>query len=52
MNKEGRKPESLTDEVKEPETPSSDLLQDNINRFDSQNSKRKKKKKRKEHKGE
>jgi cell fate regulator YaaT (PSP1 superfamily) len=52
MNKEGRKPESLTDEVKEPETPSSDLLQDNINRFDSQNSKRKKKKKKKEHKGE
>ena len=52
MNKEGRKPESLLDEEKKPEAPSSDLLQDNINRFDSQNSKRKKKKKKHANKGD
>lgn len=53
MNKEGRKPESLLDEERTPEAPSSDLLQDsNINRFDSQSAKRKKKKKKHANKGE
>ena len=52
MNKEGRKPESLLDEERKPEAPNADLLQDNINRFDSQNAKRKKKKKKNANKGD
>ena len=43
MNRNGEKPESLTDEEKSAAPVSSDLLsQDNINRFDGKNAKRKK----------
>ena len=46
MNREGKKPATLAEEDNEPEPTSLDLLdQENINRFDAQNTKRKKKKK-------
>ncbi|MBR0046334.1 MAG: hypothetical protein IJP75_05550 [Bacteroidaceae bacterium] len=46
MNRNGQKPESLLDEDREPVAPTtSDLLDQDITRFDNQNKKRKKKKK-------
>ncbi|MBQ6751627.1 MAG: hypothetical protein IJR02_12800 [Bacteroidaceae bacterium] len=49
MNRNGQKPESLMENGSEPEPQSNDLLDQDITRFDSKNSKRKKKKSGKKH---